>query len=54
MKRRIWTVAVALASLAAVRPGEPVGVQALGDLCSALGRDDLVAVIDEWLEGARH
>jgi hypothetical protein len=49
---RLHHVQLALAALAAVRPGEAAGAQALGDLCSALGRDDLVAVVDDWLERA--
>jgi hypothetical protein len=51
---RLHHVQLASAALAAVRPGEPAGAQALGDLCSSLGRDDLVAVVDDWLEGAGH
>jgi hypothetical protein len=41
---------LALSSLAAIRPGDPTGAHALGDLCSGLGRDDLAQVVDEWLE----
>ena len=47
---RLHHVQLALAALAAVRPGEQAGAQALGDLCSALGRNDLLAVIDDWLD----
>jgi hypothetical protein len=35
--------------MAAVRPGDPTGAQALAALCSALGREDLVAALDDWL-----
>jgi hypothetical protein len=41
---------LALAALSAIRPGDATGAQALGDLCSGLGRDDLAQVVDEWLE----
>jgi len=38
-----------LAAFGTVRPGDPSGAQALAALCSALGREDLVAALDEWL-----
>jgi hypothetical protein len=40
---------LALAALAAVRPGDTTGAQALGGLCAGRGRDDLAQVVDEWL-----
>ena len=47
---RLHHVQLALAALAAVRPGEVAGAQALAALCSSLGRDDLAAVVDQWLD----
>lgn len=41
---------LALAAFAMVRPGDPTGAQALGALCSGLGRFDLTAVLDNWLD----
>jgi hypothetical protein len=39
-----------LAAFGTVRPGDPSGAQALAALCSSLGRDDLTAVLDNWLD----
>jgi hypothetical protein len=41
---------LALASLAAVRPGDTVGARSLAELCAAVGREDLASVLEDWAE----